>query len=165
MSDFPKIWQNLINSDVGLPLKVLSVQKIMDRRNHPNHISQHEEFELVFMQEIDKGTFYIDDKTIKVHTNDLFLIKPNIPHYLKAECTRPCRFIVLKFSFSKTEANKMSNISVNDFLSFISDSNDTGAFFKLSNTHFENISAIMQQILYETKLLLPHCRIARVVAR
>jgi len=151
MNDFPKTWQNLISSETGLPIIVKTVQKIMDARHHPDHISIHEEFELVFLQEIDKGTFYIDDKTIKVRTNDLLLIKPNIPHYLKVESNRPGRFIVLKFSFGKTEANKYSNISANDFLSFISDSNDNGGYFKLSSTNCSNISLIMQQILHESK--------------
>lgn len=151
MSDFPKTWQNLISSETGLPIIVKTVQKIMDARHHPDHISIHEEFELVYLQEIDKGTFYIDDKTIKVRTNDLILIKPNIPHYLKVESNRPGRFIVLKFSFGKTEANKYSNISANDFLSFISDSNDNGGYFKLSSTNCSNISLIMQQIMHETK--------------
>lgn len=145
------IWKNLLSSDTGLPVVVRTVQKIMDARHHPDHISIHEEFELVFVQEIGKGTFYIDDKTINVKANDLILIKPNIPHYLKVESNQPGRFVVLKFSFGKTEINKMSNISANDFLSFISDSNDNGGFFKLSNANCTNISSIMQQILHETK--------------
>lgn len=151
MSEFPRLWQNLLNSETGLPIVVKSVQKIMDARHHPDHISIHNEFELVYLQEIDKGTFYIDDKTINVRANDLILIKPNIPHYLKVECTRPCRFIVLKFSFAKTDEQRISNISVNDFLSFISDSNDTGGFFTISSNYCSNISAIMQQIMHESK--------------
>ena len=151
MSEFPRLWQNLLNSETGLPIVVKSVQKIMDARHHPDHISIHNEFELVYLQEIDKGTFYIDDKTINVRANDLILIKPNIPHYLKVECTRPCRFIVLKFSFAKTDEQRISNISVNDFLSFISDSNDNGGFFTISSNYCSNISAIMQQIMHESK--------------
>ncbi len=151
MSEFPRLWQNLLNSETGLPIVVKSVQKIMDARHHPDHISIHNEFELVYLQEIDKGTFYIDDKTINVRANDLILIKPNIPHYLKVECTRPCRFIVLKFSFAKTDEQRISNISANDFLSFISDSNDTGGFFTISSNYCLNISAIMQQIMHESK--------------
>lgn len=151
MSEFPRLWQNLLNSETGLPIVVKSVQKIMDARHHPDHISIHNEFELVYLQEIDKGTFYIDDKTINVRASDLILIKPNIPHYLKVECTRPCRFIVLKFSFAKTDEQRISNISVNDFLSFISDSNDTGGFFTISSNYCSNISAIMQQIMHESK--------------
>lgn len=151
LSEFPRLWKNLLNSEAGLPVVAKSVQKIMDARHHPDHISIHDEFELVYLQEIDRGTFYIDDKTIKVRTNDLILIKPRIPHYLKVECTRPCRFIVLKFSFAKSDDKKISNISVNDFLSFISDSNDNGGFFSISNNYCSNISAIMQQIMHEDK--------------
>ena len=151
MSEFPRLWQNLLNSETGMPVVVKSVQKIMDARHHPDHISIHDEFELVYLQEIDRGTFYIDDTTINVRTNDLILIKPRIPHYLKVECSRPCRFIVLKFSFAKTDEERISNISVNDFLSFISDSSDNGGFFNISSSYCSNISAIMQQIMHESK--------------
>lgn len=151
MSEFPRLWQNLLNSETGLPVVAKTVQKIMDARHHPDHISYHDEFELVYMQEIDRGTFYIDDQTISVRTNDLILIKPRIPHFLKVESTRPCRFIVLKFSFAKTDEERISNISVNDFLSFISDNNDFGGFFKLSSNYCSNISTIMQQIMHEDK--------------
>lgn len=151
MSEFPRLWQNLFNSETGLPVVAKTVQKIMDARHHPDHISFHDEFELVYLQEIDRGTFYIDDKTINVRTNDLILIKPRIPHYLKVECSRPCRFIVLKFSFAKNDNEKISNISVNDFLSFISDNNDNGGFFTISSNYCSNIATIMQQIMHEDK--------------
>lgn len=151
MSEFPRLWQNLLNSETGMPVVVKSVQKIMDARHHPDHISIHDEFELVYLQEIDRGTFYIDDTTINVRTNDLILIKPRIPHYLKVECSRPCRFIVLKFSFAKTDEERISNISVNDFLSFISDSSDNGGFFTISSSYCSNICTIMQQIMHESK--------------
>lgn len=151
MSEFPRIWQNLINSETGLPVVVKTVQKIMDARHHPDHISLHDEFELVYLQEIDRGTFFIDDKTISVRTDDLILIKPRIPHYLKVECTRPCRFVVLKFSFAQSEETNISNISANDFLSFISENNDFGGFFKLSSNYCSNISTVMQQMMHEDK--------------
>lgn len=151
MSDFPRMWNNLLSTDSGLPIVVKSVQKIMDARHHPDHISMHDEFELVYLQEIDRGSYYIDNTIVKVHSNDLILIKPQIPHYLKIECTRPCRFIVLKFSFDKGNSSGYSNISVNDFLSFISDNNDNGSYFMLSNTSCTNIATIMQQIMHENK--------------
>lgn len=151
MSEFPRLWQNLLNSETGLPVVVTSVQKILDARHHPDHISIHDEFELVFLQEIDRGSYYIENSAVSVRTNDLILIKPNVPHYLKIECTRPCRFIVLKFSFAKTGHEKYSNISTNDFLSFISDNNESGSFFTFSSKYCSNISNIMQQILHESK--------------
>ena len=103
MNDFPRIWGNLLKSETGLPIVVKSVQKIMDARYHPDHISNHSEFELVYAQEIEKGTFYIKDSAVKMHTNDLILIKPNTPHFLKIESEKPCRFLVLKFCFAKND--------------------------------------------------------------
>ena len=151
MNDFPRLWNDLFSLGNGLPLVVNSVQKIMDAKSHPDHISIHSEFELVYLQEIDRGSFYIDKTSVKVHTNDLILIKPNVPHYLKIECSKPCRFIVLKFSFTKVSPDKYSNISVNDFLSFISERNDNNNFFMLSTANCGHISEITQRILHEDK--------------
>lgn len=151
MNDFPRLWGNLLKSETGLPVVVKSVQRIMDARYHPDHISNHSEFELVYAQEIEKGTFYIKDSAVKMHPNDLILIKPNTPHFLKIESTRPCRFLVLKFCFGRNDGTKFSEISLNDFLSFISDNTDNDGFFLISNNYCSNIAAIMQQIMHEDK--------------
>lgn len=151
MGDFPILWKNLLNSDAGLPIIVKSVQRIMDAQYHPDHISIHDEFELVYIQEIEKGSFYIDESVVNVRRNDLILIKPQVPHYLKIECSTPCRFLVLKFSFAKSEEDKYSTISVNDFLSFISESTNSCGFFSISNVYCSNIANLMQQIIHEDK--------------
>lgn len=151
MNDFPRIWGNLLKSETGLPIVVKSVQKIMDARYHPDHISNHSEFELVYAQEIEKGTFYIKDSAVKMHTNDLILIKPNTPHFLKIESEKPCRFLVLKFCFAKNDERNYSTISLNDFLSFISDNTNNDGFFVISNNYCSNIALIMQQIMREDK--------------
>lgn len=151
MSGFPKIWENLLKSNTGLPVVVKSVQKIMDARYHPNHISIHDEFELVYFQNIEKGSYYIEESVVSVRTNDLILIKPQVPHFLKIECSGPCRFLVLKFSFAKSTDSKHSDISVNDFLSFISESTSSNGFFVISNAYCSNIATLMQQIMHEDK--------------
>ena len=151
MSDFPRLWKNLLKSETGLPIIVKSVQHIIDAQYHPDHISIHDEFELVYIQEIEKGSFYIDESVVNVRRNDLILIKPQVPHYLKIECSSPCRFLVLKFSFGRSDEDKYSTISVNDFLSFISESTNSCGFFTISNIYCSNIIALMQQIMHEYK--------------
>ena len=151
LSKYPKLWKNLLDSDAGIPVVVNSVQKVMDANHHPDKISIHDEFELVFMQEIERGSFYINNSVVKVRTNDLILIKPHVPHFLKIECDRPCRFLYLKFSFSKTEKQKYSETSLNDFLSFITESTDNEGFIAISHTYCSNISTLMQQIMHENK--------------
>lgn len=151
MSDFPRLWKNLLKSETGLPIIVKSVQRIIDAQYHPDHISIHDEFELVYIQEIEKGSFYIDESVVDVRRNDLILIKPQVPHYLKIECSSPCRFLVLKFSFARSDEDKYSTISVNDFLSFISESTNSCGFFTISNIYCSNIATLMQQIMHEYK--------------
>lgn len=152
VSDFPKLWENLLKSETGLPMVVKSVQKIMDVNHHPDHISMHDEFELVYFQEIERGSYYIQDSVVNVRTNDLILIKPQTPHYLKIECSKPCRFIVLKFCFAKSGVSNYSKISLNDFLSFITESSDSSGFFTISNIYCSNIANLMQQIMHENKM-------------
>lgn len=151
MSDFPKLWDNLLNSETGLPVVVKSVQKIMDAKYHPDYVSFHDEFELVYAQEIERGTFYIKDSAVNMRTNDIILIKPNTPHFLKIESKRPCRFLVLKFRFAKSGGRNYSTISLNDFLSFISDNTSNDGFFVISNKYCSNIASLMQQITHESK--------------
>lgn len=151
MNEYPRLWKNLLNSETGMPMVVKSVQRIMDASYHPNKISIHDEFELVYMQEIEKGTFFINDTAVNVKTNDLLLIKPQVPHYLKIECDKPCRFLFLKFRFVKADETKYSKIILNDFLSFITESTHTEGYFIISNIYCSNIASLMQQIMHESK--------------
>lgn len=151
MSRFPRLWENLLNSETGMPVVVKSVQRIMDANYHPDTTSNHEEFELVYVQEIRRGGFEIDGEYVSLRPNDLILIKPHTPHVLRLESNRPCRLLVLKFSFSKSEEQNYSGISLNDFLSFITDSSDSCSYFSISNIYCANIASIMQQIMHEDK--------------
>ncbi|MEE0866708.1 MAG: AraC family transcriptional regulator [Clostridia bacterium] len=151
MNEFPRMWENLIKTETGLPIVVKSVQRIMDARYHPNAVSAHDEFELVYVQEIDHGSFEIENQTVNVRKNDLILIKPRIPHILRINSTHPCRFLVLKFSFAKNDSVRHSNITVDDFLSFITDSTNTCSYFSISNVYCSTIASLMQQIMHEDK--------------
>lgn len=151
MSNFPRLWENLLNSETGMPVVVKSIQRIMDDHYHPDSVSMHEEFELVYIQELERGTFEIDGELVTLRPNDLLLIKPRTPHVLKIESNRPCRFLVLKFSFARSQEKNYSGISLNDFLSFISDSTDSCSYFTISNIYCTNIAALMQQIMHENK--------------
>ena len=57
MSNFPRLWENLLNSETGMPVVVKSIQRIMDDHYHPDSVSMHEEFELVYIQELERGAF------------------------------------------------------------------------------------------------------------
>ena len=132
MNNFPRLWDSLINSETGMPAVVNSVQRVMDSRFHAETESIHEEFELFYIQESNKGGFEIDGHFVTVRANDLILIKPGVPHKIRVESNHPLRFLALKFSFSKNIGQQYAGISVNDFLSFISESSSnkcSGMFF------------------------------------
>ena len=151
MEKFPRLWENLLNSETGMPVVIKSVQRIMDAHHHPDTISIHDEFELVYIQEVERGTFEIDGVPVNVRANDLLLIKPRTPHILRIEGNRPGRFLVLKFCFTRTEDKNVSNVSLNDFLSFISDNSDNCSYFSISNIYCTNIASLMRQIMHEDK--------------
>lgn len=150
MDKMPKIWEDLINSEGGLPIVVHSLQRIMDGRYQVESNSIHNEFELVYVQHASRAHFDINGKTVPIHNHDLLLIKPHIPHKLDMDSDNPCQFWVLKFCFVMKNESKVSQVSLNDFLSFISDTDDIG-YFSLSSIYRSNIVNIMQQIMEETK--------------
>ncbi len=146
----PKIWEDLINSEGGLPVVVHSLQRIMDGRYQVDAESVHDEFELLYVQHASRAHFEIDGRDVPVHNHDLLLIKPRIPHKLDVDSDNPCQFWVLKFCFVKNNDSRIAGVSLDEFLSFISDT-DTGGYFTLSSIYRGNIVGAMQQIMQESK--------------
>ncbi len=150
MDKMPKIWEDLINSESGLPVVVHSLQRIMDGRYQVDAESVHDEFELVYVQHASRAHFEIDGKNVPIHNHDLLLIKPRIPHRLNVDSDNPCQFWDLKFCFMKRNESRVASVSLDEFLSFISDK-ETGGYFTLSSIYRSNIVNAMQQIMQETK--------------
>ncbi len=150
MENMPKIWEDLINSEGGLPIVVHSLQRIMDGRYQVEANSIHDEFELIYVQHASRAHFDINGKIVPIHNHDLLLIKPHIPHKLDMDSGNPCQFWILKFCFVKKYESKISTVSLDEFLSFISDTDAVG-YFSLSSIYRSNIVSIMQQIMQETK--------------
>ncbi len=150
MSNMPKIWEDLINSEGGLPVVVHSLQRIMDGRYQVDAESVHDEFELLYVQHASRAHFEIDGRDVPVHNHDLLLIKPRIPHKLDVDSDNPCQFWVLKFCFVKNHDSRIAGVSLDEFLSFISDT-DTCGYFTLSSIYRANIVGDMQQIMQESK--------------
>lgn len=150
MENMPKVWEDLINSESGLPVVVHSLQRIMDGRYQVDADSVHDEFELVYVQHASRAHFEIGGKSVPIHNHDLLLIKPHIPHKLDVDSDNPCQFWDLKFCFMKKHESGIASVSLDEFLSFISDT-ETGGYFTLSSIYRSNIVNAMQQIMQETK--------------
>ena len=150
MDNMPKIWEDLINSESGLPVVVHSLQRIMDGRYQVDADSVHDEFELIYVQHASRAHFEIDGNSVPIHNHDLLLIKPHIPHKLDVDSDNPCQFWVLKFCFVKNRGSRISSVSLDEFLSFISEAG-TGGYFSISSIYYGNIVNAMQQIMQETK--------------
>ena len=150
MANMPKIWEDLINSEGGLPMVVHSLQRIMDGRYQVDADSVHDEFELVYVQHASRAHFDIDGKSVPIHNHDLLLIKPRIPHKLDVDSENPCQFWVLKFCFVRKHESRIAGVSLDEFLGFISDT-EAGGYFTLSSIYRSNIVGAMQQIMQESK--------------
>ncbi|MDO4562368.1 MAG: AraC family transcriptional regulator [Clostridia bacterium] len=150
MSNLPLFWENLINSESGLPVVFHSVQRMMDGRYQVETDSVHNEFELVYVQKATRAHFEIMGEHVPVHRHDLLLIKPNTPHKLDVATDKVCQFLVLKFGFTKKDGTNVSGVSMDEFLNFISDT-EAGGFFRLTSIYRTGIVNAMTQIMAETR--------------
>lgn len=148
--EMPKIWENIINTVGGLPVVIYSIQKVVDGQMHIEGDSMHEHFEFVYVENAKNARFEVCGETVNVKTNDILLIKPNTPHYLKVEGSEANHFYVLKFCFVKDHKSTLANVSIEDFLNFVSGSED-GAYIRLPSRYRGPILNALQSITYEGK--------------
>lgn len=150
MNHMPKVWENLINAEGGLPMVVHSLQRVMDGSYSVEEDSVHDEFELVYVQDASSVHFEIMGERVSVHTHDLLLIKPHTPHKLTVSGAKSCQFWVLKFCFMQKNQPLVSKVSLDEFLGFIS-GQESGGYLTVSSAYRSNIVTCMQTIMQETK--------------
>lgn len=158
----PPVWEEIINSAGGLPMVVASVQKVVDDSYYVEKVSVHQNFELVFVVEAQSAYFEISGQKVFVATNDVLLIKPGTPHKLDVSGHDTCRFLVMKFMFSKKAVAGVSMVSIEDFLSFVQ-SGDLGGYIRLKSAHRSEIVSAMQKIISENKKGDEHSEFLRSV--
>lgn len=144
----PRAWESLLNSSNFIPVIVKTIEKFHDPSWHmePN---RHESFEMVYIKR-GKAVFEIAEYPAEIGPNDIIIIKPHQPHKFIVKSETGCEFIVLSFKFVNNFASQHSDVSLEDFLNFVS-GKESGAFITLKVSQKNDIITILNKILNEKK--------------
>ncbi len=142
----PKAWESLLNSSAFIPVIVKTLESFHDTTwsMEPN---RHESFEMVYIKK-GNAVFEISGCPAEIGPNDIIIIKPEQPHRFIVKSESGCEFIVLSFKFQSKFDNQILDLSLEDFLNFVS-SKETGAFITLKVSQKNEIINLLNRILKE----------------
>jgi len=142
----PKTWQDLLKTSETLPVIVRSLEKFHDISwsMEPN---RHEFFEMVYIKK-GNAVFEIAGQPVAIGPNDIIIIKPNQLHKFIVKSQSGCEFVVLNFKFENKIRKEVSEISLEDFLNFVS-GRESGPFLTLKVNQKNDIIVVMDRILNE----------------
>jgi len=142
----PRAWESLLNSSEFIPVIVKTIEQFHGPSWHmePN---RHESFEMVYIKR-GKAVFEIAGYPAQIGPNDIIIIKPNQPHKFIVKSETGCEFIVLSFKFVNSFASQHSDVSLEDFLNFVS-GKESGAFITLKVSQKNEIITLLNRILNE----------------
>ena len=145
-SVIPKAWESLLNSSSFLPVIIKTIERIHDLSwsMEPN---MHDFFEMVYIKK-GNAVFEIAGQPVPIGPNDIIIIKPNQPHKFIVKSEGGCEFIVLSFKFTNKMSGEFSEVSLDDFLNFVS-SKESGAFITLKVSQKNEIITLLNRILIE----------------
>lgn len=141
----PKAWEGVLNAASYLPVIVKTIERFHDTSwsMEPN---RHEFFEMVYMKK-GNAVFEISGQPVVLGPNDITIIKPKQYHKFNVK-SQSCEFIVLSFKFENTLNKEFSEVSLHDFLNFVS-SKETGPFITLKVSQKNDIVTLLNRILKE----------------
>jgi AraC-like DNA-binding protein/mannose-6-phosphate isomerase-like protein (cupin superfamily) len=142
----PKAWESLLNSSSFLPVIVKTIERFHEISWSMEH-NVHEHFEMVYIKKGD-AVFEISGQPAAIGPNDIIIIKPNQLHKFIVKSATGCEFIVLSFKFTNKMDGDFSEVSLEDFLNFVS-SRETGPFFTLKVSQKNEIITLLNRILRE----------------
>ena len=145
-SVLPKAWESLLKSSDFLPVIVKSIERVHDT-SWSMSLSTHDFFEMVYMKR-GKAVFEISGQPAPIGPNDIIIIKPNQPHKFIVKSDSGCEFIVLSFRFTGQMHSDYSEISLGDFLNFVS-GKESGPFISLKVSQKNDIIVLLNRILKE----------------
>ncbi|ACL74513.1 AraC family transcriptional regulator [Ruminiclostridium cellulolyticum] len=143
----PKAWEGVLGSASFIPVtSVKAIERYHDAE-WSKGLSIHEAFEMVYIKS-GNGVFEIGEQNVSVGSNDIVIIKPNQSHKLSVESEDGCDFIVLYFKFIDQTEHTLSEVSLGDFINFVS-GKESGSFIKLKVSHKNDIIILLNRILKE----------------
>ncbi|ABN53414.1 MAG TPA: AraC family transcriptional regulator [Hungateiclostridium thermocellum] len=142
----PKAWESFLSSSTFIPVIVKTIERFHDTSWHmePN---KHECFEMVYIKR-GKAVFEIAGYPAEIGPNDIIIIKPNQPHKFIVKSESGCEFIVLSFKFVNRFDGQYSDVSLENFLDFVS-GKETGPFITLKVSQKNDIIVLLNRILKE----------------
>jgi len=142
----PKAWRSLMSSSTFVPVIVKNIERIHDREWSMD-LSQHDSFEMVYMKK-GSAVFEVSGQPVEMGPNDIIIIKPFQYHKFIVKSESGCEFIVLSFKFENKDTGEYSEVSLEDFLNFVS-SKESGAFISLKVSQKNDIIVLLNRILKE----------------
>ncbi len=143
----PKAWEGVLGSASFIPVtSVKAIERYHDAE-WSKGLSIHETFEMVYIKS-GSGVFEIGEQNVSVGSNDIVIIKPNQSHKLNVNSEGGCDFIVLYFKFMDQTEHTLSEVSLGDFINFVS-GRESGAFIKLKVSQKNDIIVLLNRILKE----------------
>ena len=142
----PKAWESILSTTGFLPVIVRTIERFYDASwtMEPN---RHEFYEMVYIKK-GNAVFEISGQPAPIGPNDIVIIKPRQPHKFVVKSQAGCEFIVLNFKFENPANGEFSEVSLGEFLNFVS-SKEAGPFITLKVSQKNEIINIMNRILKE----------------
>ena len=142
----PRAWESVLSSSSFMPVIVKTIERYHDTKwtMEPNI---HDFFEMVYMKK-GRMIFEISGQPVDMGPNDIVIIKPNQYHRFMVKSEPGCEFIVLSFKFENKINGEYSEVSLEDFLNFVSNK-ETGPFITLKVSQKNEIITLLDRILKE----------------
>lgn len=143
----PRAWGSLMNSSSFLPVIVDTIRTFYDAdwRMEPK---KHDFYEMIYVKN-GRAVLEIAGRRHNIYANDIIIIKPFQTHKLDIKSRPGCELIVLSFKFEAGKNSEVSEVSINDFLNFVS-SDESGIFITLNAGPKKEILLQLNKILKES---------------
>ncbi|NMB97453.1 MAG: AraC family transcriptional regulator [Clostridiaceae bacterium] len=142
----PRAWESLMNSADFVPVIVRSVERFMDT-SWSQETNRHDSFELVYIKK-GNAIFEIAGIPVDIGPNEIIIIKPQQPHKVTVKSNQGCEFAVFNFKFESKINRKISEVSISDFINFVSNK-ESGPFITLKVSSKNDIIVLIERILKE----------------
>ena len=142
----PRAWEALWDQAGFVPIIEKNLERFHDTK-YKMEPNLHDSFEMVYVK---KGgvEFIISDAPVQAGPNDIIIIKPFQYHKFQVKSEAGCDFIVLNFKFEDRASGQYSEVSLHDFLHFVS-SRESGDYISLKVGQKNEIIALLGRILKE----------------
>ena len=142
----PRAWETLWGQAGFVPIIEKNLERVHDTK-YTMEPNLHDSFEMVYIKKGD-AEFLVNATPVPVSPNDIIIIKPYQYHKFRVKSETGCDFIVLNFKFENRAGGQYSEVSLHDFLHFVS-SGESGDYISLKVSQKNEIISLLERILRE----------------